>query len=270
MSMSSDQDNPFAPPKAAILAAETTDGTYIPDGQRVATSRGSEWFGEAWNLFKASPGTWVAIYVIFLVAWIVLAILPAGSLLSSLCYPAVAAGIMMGCKSLEEGGELKVGHLFVGFKQNIGNLLLVGILYLVGSVVITIVAAIVGLVVFPLVAAGVNFNNFDPTDWSSFMAFAPAVLLVLLVVLLLTLPLFMAMWFAPPLVLFHDVAPMAAMRSSFHGCLKNAMPFLVYGVVGLLLFIVALIPLGLGLLVFGPLIWGTMYVGYRDIFVRRA
>ena len=60
------------------------------------------------------------------------------------------------------------------------------------------------------------------------------------------------------------------MRSSFYGCLKNAMPFLLYSVVGLLLFIVALIPLGLGLLVFGPVIWGTMYVGYRDIFVRRA
>ena len=270
MSTSHDPDNPFAPPKAAVLAAETTDGTYIPDGQRVATSRGSEWFGEAWQLFKASPGTWVAIYILFMVMWIVLAILPAGSLLSSLCYPAVAAGLMMGCKSLEEGGELRVSHLFAAFKQNIGNLLLVGILYLVGSVIITFVAVIVGLVVFPLVASGANFNNFDPTNWSSFLAFAPAVLLVVLIVLALTLPLFMAMWFAPALVVFHDVPPMAAMRSSFQGCLKNTVPFLLYGVVGLLLFIVALIPLGLGLLVYGPLIWATMYVGYRDIFVRRA
>lgn len=267
MSTPHDPENPFAPPKAAVLAAETTDGTYIPDGQRVATSRGSEWFGEAWDLFKAAPGTWVAIYVIFMVAWIVLAILPGGSLLSSLCYPAVAAGIMMGCKALGEGGKLTVGHLFAGFQQNVGNLLLVGILYLVGSVIITIVAAIVGLVVFPLVASGANFNAMD---WSTVLAFAPAILLVALIVLLLTLPLLMAMWFAPALVVFHEVAPMAAMRSSFHGCVKNTIPFLVYGVVGLLLFIVALIPLGLGLLVYGPIIWATMYVGYRDIFVRRA
>jgi uncharacterized membrane protein len=48
------------------------------------------------------------------------------------------------------------------------------------------------------------------------------------------------------------------------------LPFLVYGIVGFLLAIVAVIPLGLGLLVLGPVMWGTMYVGYRDIFVRRA
>src|SRR5689334_19824960 len=99
MSMSHDQDNPFAPPKAAVLAAEAADGEYIPDGQKIENSRGTAWFGEAWDLFKASPGIWVAIYVLFLLMWIVLAILPAGGLVSSLCYPAVTAGIMIGCKS---------------------------------------------------------------------------------------------------------------------------------------------------------------------------
>lgn len=267
MSMSHDQDNPFAPPKAAVLEAQDTDGEYIPDGQRVETSRGSAWFGEAWGLFKASPGIWVVSYVLFLVMWFVLAILPAGGLVSSMCYPAVAAGIMIGCKSLTEGGPLRIGHLFEGFKHNLGNLLLIGILYLVGSVVIWMVAFLVGLMVIPFVVGSQAFNM---EDYRSLLAFAPALLLVVLIVLALTLPLFMAMWFAPALVVFHDVAPMAAMRSSFQGCLKNFLPFLIYGLVGLLLLILALIPLGLGLLVYGPLIWGTMYLGYRDIFVRRA
>jgi hypothetical protein len=268
MSMSQDQDNPFAPPKAAVLAAETTDGEYIPDGQRVETSRGSSWyFPEAWDLFAKSPGTWVAIFVIATVIWIVMAILPAGGLISSLCYPAVMAGLMLGCKSLEEGGTLRVGHLFAGFKQNVGNLLLIGILYLVGTVVIWIIAFVVGLAVIPLVAGSANFNA---NDARAFLAFAPAILLVVLIVLALSMPLLMAMWFAPALVVFHDVAPMAAMRSSFQGCLKNMVPFLLYGLVGLLLFLISLIPVGLGLLVFVPLIWITMYVGYRDIFVRRA
>jgi len=60
------------------------------------------------------------------------------------------------------------------------------------------------------------------------------------------------------------------MKSSFQGCLRNMLPFLIYGILGFLLAIVAVIPLGLGLLVLGPVMWGTMYVGYRDIFVRRA
>jgi len=40
--------------------------------------------------------------------------------------------------------------------------------------------------------------------------------------------------------------------------------------VALLLGIIAVIPLGLGLLVYGPLVWATVYAGYRDIFVRPA
>jgi uncharacterized membrane protein len=60
------------------------------------------------------------------------------------------------------------------------------------------------------------------------------------------------------------------MRSSFQGCLRNFMPFLIYGVVSLLLGILAIIPFGLGILILGPVMWGSMYAGYRDIFVRPA
>ena len=84
----------------------------------------------------------------------------------------------------------------------------------------------------------------------------------------LMLPLLMALWFAPALVIFHDVQPMAAMKSSFQGACANTAPG--FGSVGFVLAILAVIPLGLGLLVLGPVMWGTMYVGYRDIFVRRA
>ena len=198
----------------------------------MATARGFEWFSEAWTLFKASPGTWVAIFVIFMVLSIVLAILPLGSLLSSLCYPAVVAGIMIGCRSLEEGGELEVGHLFAGFKQNLGNLAPRGRALPRGlGDAHHVRRRDRGPVMLPPDRGRVNFNNSDPTN--VLLAFAPHLLLVLLVVLALTLPLFMAMWFAPALVIFHDVQPMAAMSSSFQGCLRNIMPFLVYGIVGL-------------------------------------
>jgi len=142
----------------------------------------------------------------------------------------------------------------------------VGVLYLVGVMLIGFAAGIAGAFMLPSIM-GMNWDN---PDVQNVLAIAPYILLIVLVVLALMLPLIMALWFAPALVVFHDVQPMAAMKSSFQGCLRNIVPFLVYGVVGFLLAIVALIPLGLGLLVYGPLIWGTMYVGYRDIFVRRA
>ena len=266
MSISHDDDNPFAPPKAAVLEAVPAEGEYVPDGQKVATSRGLEWFTEGWRLFTMSPGIWVGMFVVFLLISLVLAILPLGSLVSSLCYPVVVAGVMLGCRSLEQGGPLEMGHLFAGFRKNAGNLLLVGVLYLVGMMVIGFVAGIAAALMIPFMLGG----NLKADDFGSMMAMAPLILLVVLVVLALMLPLIMALWFAPALVVFHEVAPMAAMRSSFHGCLRNFMPFLLYGVVGLVLGILAVIPLGLGLLVLGPVMWGSMYVGYRDIFVRPA
>jgi uncharacterized membrane protein len=76
----------------------------------------------------------------------------------------------------------------------------------------------------------------------------------------------MAIWFAPPLVMFRNVAPLEAMKASFRVCLKNLMPFLVYGVVLLVLFVLAAIPFGLGFLVLIPVLIGAQYASYLDLF----
>lgn len=260
-------DNPYAPPKAAVLEpAAAQIGTYIPDGRKVVASRGVAWYSEAWTLFKGAPGTWVLICVIFIVLSILLAIIPMGSLLSSIAYPAVAAGLMLGCRSIEEGSGLTVGHLFAGFKKNVGSLILVGVLYLVGTMLVGLFAGIGGALLIPSMLS----QGFNPSDFSTLVTLLPFILLIALVVMALMLPLIMAIWFAPALVVFHDLAPMAAMKASFHGSLKNIVPFLLYGVVGLVLAILAMIPVGLGMLVWIPLLWASIYTGYRDIFVKPA
>src|SRR5262249_39664681 len=80
------------------------------------------------------------------------------------------------------------------------------------------------------------------------------------------LPLFMALWFAPALAVFHQQGPAEAMKASFFACLKNVVPFLLYSVILLLLAFVASIPFGLGWLVLGPVIAASLYTSYRDIF----
>jgi uncharacterized membrane protein len=94
-------------------------------------------------------------------------------------------------------------------------------------------------------------------------------LLFVLVVMALLVPLVMAIWFAPALVVFHDVAPIEAMKQSFRACLKNVVPFLIYGIIVLGLGIVATIPFGLGWLVLGPTLIGSTYYSYRDIFLSQ-
>jgi uncharacterized membrane protein len=58
------------------------------------------------------------------------------------------------------------------------------------------------------------------------------------------------------------------MKESFQGCLKNALPFLIYGLVGLVAAVVAAIPFGLGWLVFGPVLMASVYTAYKDIYLE--
>ncbi len=264
---SGDSVNPYAAPKASILEAARDDeaGEYIPGGQKVVGARGSSWFGEAWEIFKQSPGIWILIFVIWVLISFAFAIIPGGQIASSVLYPVFTAGLMLGCRELEQGGELKVEHLFAGFKKNTGNLALVGLLYLVGVIAIVIVAGVLGAITVPLVIGAGSAGG----EAASMMVLVPMILLIFLVMLAMMVPMFMALWFAPALVIFHDVQPMDSLKSSFSGCLQNLVPFLIYGLLGLLLAIVAAIPLFLGYLVLGPVIWASMYAGYKDIFVRR-
>jgi uncharacterized membrane protein len=93
--------------------------------------------------------------------------------------------------------------------------------------------------------------------------------LALLVVLALAVPLYMALWFAPSLIVFNQLKPVDAMKASFFACLKNIVPFLFYGIIMIVLCIIAAIPFGLGFLVLGPVAIASIYAGYRDIFAAR-
>jgi uncharacterized membrane protein len=87
-----------------------------------------------------------------------------------------------------------------------------------------------------------------------------------LIILALSLPIYMAIWFASPLVMLNNLGVGEAIKGSFSGCLKNIVPFLVFSVAFLLLAIVATIPIGLGWLVLGPVLLASIHTAYRDIY----
>jgi uncharacterized membrane protein len=92
------------------------------------------------------------------------------------------------------------------------------------------------------------------------------VMVASLLFLLFYLPLVMAVWFAPALVVLRGAEPWEAMKLSFDGSLKNIVPFLIYGIVWIVLAIVATIPILLGWLVLGPVTVASIYASYCDIF----
>jgi uncharacterized membrane protein len=93
-----------------------------------------------------------------------------------------------------------------------------------------------------------------------------AALLGVLVLLLLITPVLAMYWFAVPLVLFREIEPWEAMKASLAAVLANMLPLLVYGVVTALLGMLALIPLGLGMLVFVPVLLISWLLSYQEIF----
>ena len=101
---------------------------------------------------------------------------------------------------------------------------------------------------------------------ASMMASIGVIMIGTLVAVGLSVPLMAAYWFAPALVVFRDVAPLEAMKASFFACLKNLLPFLVYGVILFVLCLIAMIPIGLGMLIMVPVMMGSIYASYVEIF----
>jgi uncharacterized membrane protein len=253
--------NPYAAPKAAVADQTVVrNADYVPGGQSRPAGHGWSWIAEGWELFKRQPGMWIGIILIAFVIFIVLALIPfLGGLVATLLGPVFAGGIMLGCRALDSGNQLQIGHLFAGFRERTGTLIAVGAIYLGASLVVMLV---VGLTMGVGMAA--MMGQGDP---ESVQAMGMTMVLAMLIMFALLLPVIMAIWLAAPLVVFHEHGAVDAMKGSFMGCLKNILPFLVYGVIGFVLAIIASIPLGLGWLVLGPVMAGSIYASYRDIYL---
>lgn len=233
--------------------------TYVAGGRAVEAGRGWDWIAEGWELFKKQAGMWIALVLVAFVILFVLALFRIiGSLATFVLSPVFAAGVLVGGRAVDEGRELEIGHLFAGFRQKFGQLVTVGVLYLGAAIVIALVVGLAtGTSIFAMT------GNVAELTFEALLS----LLLAFLVMLALLLPVVMAVWFAPALVLFHDKNAVDAMKESFTGCLRNVVPFLVYGVVLMVLGMLASIPLGLGWLALGPVMCTSFYASYKDIYL---
>ncbi len=260
-------DNPYAPPRADLTpprAAPEEDALQAPQARPVG--HGWLWITEAWQLFKAQPGAWIGAVVLFYIILILLGIVPVvGGLAVTILTPMLSAGLVIGAHRQSREGRFEISHLFAGVSQSPGPLALVGLVYLLLAFGIVIVAGLLFAAVFAAMGSTVNLSTMDPNDIGIVFA-NPMILLPVLVAMLLGIPLAMAMFFAPSLVALDQVPVLKAFGLSFSGCLKNILPFLIYGLVAMVLVILGSLPLMLGLLVVLPVLTIAIYTAYRDIF----
>jgi uncharacterized membrane protein len=241
--------------------------TLVLPPRSLPAGDGWTWIARGWKLFTRAPLMWIlSMLVVFVVAIVVNLVPIVGGLVFQVLNAVIAAGFVVACRSLERGGEFELEHLFAGFKTRFGSLVIVGLLFLAGSIAILLVfAAFLGFTILGAVLTG-DSQVIAATVMKSLLALA----LGGLVALALWVPLIAAFWFAPALVVMHDVKPMEAMKQSFVASMRNFVPFLLYGLVMTVFAIVAAIPLGLGFLVWVPVTIASSYAAYRMIFTDDA
>jgi hypothetical protein len=216
------------------------------------------WIVNGFNLFKANPAMWIILLVIYLAIMIPISMLPViGSVVSTLLAPVFAAGMMWGCQALIKNQDLEINHLFEGFKRNTSQLISIGGIYMVSLLFVAVIVVLaLDKDTAELLVQGKDLSREQ----------ADAMLMPIMIALLLIMPVLMAYWFAPVLAGLHNLSAVEAMKLSFSACLKNMLPFLLYGVIFMVLLIVAIIPFGLGLLVVAPMMMTSLYSSYADVF----
>jgi len=231
--------------------------------QRLAAVQGWQWIKQGYALFMKAPLLWVVLLLIYFIAAVGLSAVPVvGEPLTSLLMPAVLVGLMAGCRALEHGDELELAHLFSGFQQRTAQLVTLGGIALVGQFLIFGVMMMVGgATLVSILMSGQPVE--DPEIIKQ--AISGAGFAVLLGLTLFSV-LVMAMQFAPMLVFFNNIAPVAAMKLSLRAFLYNIGPMTMYGMTFIFLAILATIPMMLGWLVLMPIMFTSVYAAYSDIF----
>lgn len=255
--------NPYAAPRAQVADEIVAPrGDFLPTGRSVPTGNGWTWIVDAWSIFRAAAGTWIGVVLVLGVILIVLAVLPfIGAVASFVLGPVFTGGLMLACRDAQNG-QMRFSQAFGGFTHRFGTLATVGVFYLLGMVAIVLLASFVtGVGMFSMLGGA------TPGELASM---GVALLLAVLIMFALMLPLVMAVWYAPALVVLNEMGAGEAMKASFFGCLKNMLPFLLYGILLTVAGVIASVPFLLGWLVLGPVLVASIYTSYRDIYFSEA
>lgn len=236
-----------------------TDTTF----RSVAAGRGAAWLSEAFGLFKMAPGLWIGLVVLMFLGLALVSVVPIlGSLAINLLSTVLVGGMLMGARGQSEGKPLQLETLWAGFREpHMKPLLLLGLAYIGLGLLLAVIAAL--LLFLVLGAAGLS-GDLEKINFG-FTAFVALILFLVAVAALV-----LATWMAPALIVFRRVGVVDALKLSFGAGMANMGALTVYGLLAMLIGLVAMIPFGLGLLVAMPVFLISSWCAYRDLFGEPA
>lgn len=239
----------------------------------VRAGRGWAWIAEGFALFMKSPASWIAVIAVLYAATRLLALVWVLGVVFVLLMPVFVAGLMEGCRALERGQSLQLVHLACGFRRNAGQLVTIGGVSLVGNLAVMMVVFTLGGEAIATITKAVAQGATPSAPSAEVHAASVTAARALLVGTLLSVPLLMAVCYAPLLAYFHDAGAIAAMKWSLIACAKNAGAMFVWGGVvlgGMFLampFARALHQFDLAAWLLAPVVLPSLYASYKDIFI---
>jgi hypothetical protein len=230
--------------------------------RKVPARAGFAWVNTSFRLFFKSPLLLAAGFGLFFGAMLAASLVPwVGSVVSELLSPIFMAGFMRVYRRLDDSEEPELPDFLIGFRHHLLPLAMVGAVYL----------ATLSLVLLGLQAMGIDFAAIQAAIGKGASMDEVAALMegkqtALLLGMAIILPVVLATWFAPALILFGGAPPLLAMGLSLQAGVRNWAAMLLNS---LALFAVmllgALIPF-VGLLIAGPILIANAYLGYQAMF----
>jgi hypothetical protein len=254
--------------------------SVIPFARRNA-AHGVVWLHQAFAMLWAHRVRWLLLLLTYYFLILAIDLVPyVGPFVAPLLKPVFAVGFLAAAWSQERGEAPSIRHLFAGFRANLRVLLLLGFVFVIGMTVAIVATSLIDD--GKLVAAMSGKAEID----EAFLADGN-VETAMLFGALCALPVLLALWFAPALVVFQDCGAGRALVTSLRATMANGRAVAVYalliflygGVLPALVakIIAAMMPLEIAktvvlmvLLPYLALLVATLhisdYVSYRDVF----
>jgi len=225
----------------------------------VGARRGARWLWEAFDLFRRKPLAWIGLCSGWLVISLGLMLVPfIGGVIANFLQPVFFASFAITAFRQVAGEPVMMGDLFSGFRRNVRSLINLGAIMLMAQIVIFLLMWILGLPMAPPDDQSFTMKDYVQSlkgkEWILIFGF------------LLTVAVKGVLWFAPPLLAFHDLSLSQAIRWSVFATISNLGTMIVYALLIGIAVLAGLMTWGLAFFVVIPVMVISTFVGYREVF----
>ena len=236
--------------------------------KKLNATRGWTWVKQGYQLIMRNPMMSITFALIGALAMFAALKIPVlGPLLAILLMPIVMAGYMRVCRALEEEEEVELTHLFEGFHKHAARLVALGGFSMLGLIGASSIMVFIGGDALATLMDSIKATSDPQMLVDAMWAAGSGVAFSLLVGFALVCVLMLALQYAPMLIFFNEATPVAALRASLAGSLRNIIPYTVYNMImQVIALALSLLPFNIGLIVLLPLGFTSLYVSYRNIF----